>query len=51
MIIYLDLYPNDIQAIGLYNQYKDEADRLQNEYESKYGKICLLVVYTKGNIF
>ena len=33
--------PNDIQAIGLYNQYKDEADRLTKDYENKYGKICL----------
>ena len=25
----------------LYNQYKDEADRLEKEYESRYGRICL----------
>ena len=41
MNLYLDLYPNDIQAIGLYNQYTEEANRLIVEYESKYGKICL----------
>lgn len=41
MNLYLDVYPNDVQAIGLYNQYKEEADRLTGEYESKYGKICL----------
>ena len=41
MNLYLDVYPNDIQAIGLYNQYKEEADRLEKEYESRYGKICL----------
>lgn len=39
--LYLDVYPNDIQAIGLYNQYKNESTNLINEYESKYGKICL----------
>lgn len=39
--LYLDLYPNDVQAIGLYNQYKDEADRLTYEYEQEFGKICL----------
>lgn len=39
--LYLDLYPNDIEAIGLYNQYKDEADRLTYEYENRYGKICV----------
>lgn len=41
MNLYLDLYPNDIQAIGLFNQYQDEANRLTNEYENEYGKICL----------
>lgn len=41
MNLYLDLYPDDIQIIGLYNQYKDELDRLTYEYENKYGKICL----------
>lgn len=41
MNLYLDVYPDDIQAIGIYNQYKDEADRLTKEYESRYGKICL----------
>ena len=41
MNLYLDVYPNDIQAIGLYNQYKEEADRLLKEYESRYGRICL----------
>lgn len=39
--LYLDLYPDDIQAIGIYNQYKEEANRLEKEYESKYGKISL----------
>ena len=41
MNLYLDLFPSDVQAIGLYNQYKDEADRLTNEYEREYGRICL----------
>jgi hypothetical protein len=39
--LYLDLYPNDVQAIGLYNQYMDEANRLTYEYEKEYGKINL----------
>ena len=41
MNLYLDLYPDDMQAIGLYNQYKEETNKLIKEYESKYGKICL----------
>jgi hypothetical protein len=39
--LYLDLYPDDIQAIGLYNQYKEEANRLTYEYEKEFGKIEL----------
>lgn len=41
MNLYLDLYPDDIQAIGLFNQYTDETNRLTLEYEREYGKICL----------
>ena len=41
MNLYLDVYPDDIQAIGLYNKYKEEANNLQNEYESRYGRISL----------
>lgn len=39
--LYLDLYPDDIQAIGLYNQYNEEANRLTYEYEKEFGKIEL----------
>ena len=41
MNLYLDVYPDDVQAIGLYNQYKEEEMKLTDEYESKYGRICL----------
>ena len=41
MNLYWDHHTNDIQAIGLYNQYKEEADKYTSEYESRYGKICL----------
>lgn len=41
MNLYLDLYPNDLEAIGLFNQYKDEENRLIMEYENKYGYITL----------
>lgn len=39
--LYLDLYPNDIEMIGLYNQYMEEVDEYKNEFESKYGPITL----------
>lgn len=39
--LYLDVYPNDKQAVGLYNQYSEMADKYLNEYEKKYGPIIL----------
>lgn len=39
--LYLDIYPNDKQAIGLYNQYSEMAERFTDEYENKYGQIVL----------
>lgn len=39
--LYLDVYPNDMQAVGLYNQYSQEANRYSKEYELKYGAITL----------
>lgn len=39
--LYLDIYPNDRQAIGLYNQYSEMAERFTDEYENKYGQIVL----------
>lgn len=39
--LYLDLNPSDTGAIGLYNQYTEEANKLKKEYESKYGPIDL----------
>jgi hypothetical protein len=41
MNLYLDLYPNDIQAIGLFNQYKQRENELINEYEREFGIINL----------
>lgn len=37
--LYLDVYPNDKDMINLFNQYRIEADKLLQEYESKYGPI------------
>lgn len=39
--LYLDIYPNDRNAINLFNQYRKEKESLMNEYESKYGPITL----------
>ena len=37
--LYLDIYPNDTSIIGLYNQYKEEANKLEKIYENKYGPL------------
>ena len=35
----LDVYPNNQEAINLFNQYRKQKESLTNEYESKYGPI------------
>lgn len=39
--LYLDIYPNDAQAIGLYNQYSEISNKYLKEYEKKFGNIIL----------
>lgn len=39
--LYLDMHPNDTNAINLYNNYNTEAKRLTLDYEKKYGPIDL----------
>lgn len=39
--LYLDIYPNDAQAIGLYNQYSEISNKYLKEYEKRFGNIIL----------
>ena len=39
--LYLDVYPNDKDMINLFNEYKIQANKIKDEYESMYGPICL----------
>ena len=39
--LYLDVNPNNKDAIDLFNKYRKEKDLLTNEYESKYGPLTL----------
>ena len=39
--LYLDLHPNDGNALDLFNKYRKEANRLMMEYEEKYGPILI----------
>ena len=39
--LYLDLYPNDGNALDLFNQYRNMANKLEYAYENKYGPILV----------
>jgi spore coat protein JB len=38
---YLDIHPKNENAIKLYNKYREENNKIINEYEKKYGPILL----------
>lgn len=37
--LYLDIYPNDKDMIELFNQYRMEANKLREEFESSFGPL------------
>ena len=37
--LYLDVYPNNLQMIQLFNDYRRKSDELKRDYENKYGII------------
>lgn len=39
--LYLDVYPDDREAIQLFNQYRIERQNLLNQYQNKYGPILI----------
>ena len=39
--LYLDLYPQDGNALNLFNQYRKKSNELRNAYEDKYGPILI----------
>lgn len=39
--LYLDVHPNDTEAINLYNKYMDIKKQITNKYESKYGPLTI----------
>lgn len=39
--LYLDLYPNDINALNTYNSYLKKEKELITQYENKYGPLTL----------
>ena len=39
--LYLDTHPNNREMIHLFNQYREEANRVIREYENKFGPLLL----------
>ena len=39
--MYLDVYPDDAEAIKAFTYYRMEEEKLTNEYERKYGPLSL----------
>lgn len=39
--IYLDIYSDDANTINLFNKIRKEKETVTNEYEKKYGPLCL----------
>lgn len=39
--LYLDIYPDNVQMIQLYNQLNDEKKQFKKQYEDKYGPLTL----------
>ena len=39
--LYLDLNPNDVTMIKLFNDYRERCEQLTKEYESKYGPLTI----------
>ena len=39
--LYLDLYPDDRDMLDLFNKYKNEANKIREQYEEKYGPILV----------
>ena len=40
--LYLDMYPNDISMIKLFNDYREKSKQLTKEYEQKYGPLSIM---------
>ncbi len=39
--LYLDNYPTDSNMIKMYNDYQEQANQAIDNYEQKYGPICM----------
>ena len=42
MNLYLDVFPNDKEALNKFNDYRVKANELITKYERKYGPFCVI---------
>ena len=47
--LYLDNYPNDSEMIKKFNEYQRQANQAINNYEQKYGPICMSALSNDNN--
>ena len=47
--LYLDVYPNDTNALNLYKKYLDISNKTLKKYESMYGPLCTDSEYAASN--
>ena len=40
LILYLDVYPSNMQALQLMQEYQNKYQTLENDYVRKYGPLC-----------
>ena len=39
--LYLDVFPNDTDALNKFNEYRNKRNELTEKYERKYGPLCV----------
>ena len=49
--LYLDLHPEDQSMLTLFNDYKNQKDRLTKEYEEKYGPLTVCTMNQSDSAF
>lgn len=47
--LYLDIYPNDLNTIKLYNKYLSNLLKLKNDYQKNYGALDITSNYLDNN--
>ena len=46
--LYLDVHPNNLEALNKFNEYRNKVNELMTKYERKYGPLCVSGVSDKS---